>query len=213
MFKASMLPNMIGVFFSIPRIEIRTSSEIFSCFQWTLNLRVMHHTHWRILTRLRHSRWTHSFNLNQKLIYHEVSTLYFKYSLFIVYSASFFRSSTHSPIGLIDLHSIWTLSPIFFMIGRSRDILSASAGFSTQTTAMTCWHNTKIIFSENWKGITTIIIKSLEKKRTCHILNELKICDEKDLAWDRLWLDGTTWRSTNMAHWYDLQLLCFKLQL
>ena len=88
------------------------------------------------------------------------------------------------------------------MIGRSRDILSASAGFSTQTTAITCWHNTKKNCSENWKGITTI--KPTIKNRTCHILNELKIwygyCDGKDLAWDHLWLEGQlegqqTWRS------------------
>ena len=66
------------------------------------------------------------------------------YHVFIVYSASFLRSSAHSPIGLIDLHSWRTMIPVFFAIGRSKDILSSSAGSWTQKSDMTCWHNTKV---------------------------------------------------------------------
>ena len=85
-------------------------------------------------------------DINPKNLCHETHTFQISY-LFSVLSreedirnCSFSISLTsliQSSAWRIDLHVIWTLSPIFFMTGNSNDILSKSPGFSTHTMAKT----------------------------------------------------------------------------
>ena len=49
--------------------------------------------------------------------------------------------------------------PVFFAIGRSKDILSSSAGSWTQKSDMTCWHNTKV---ELYKFKTNTTIEKIK---------------------------------------------------
>lgn len=58
-----------------------------------------------------------------------------------------------------DLHVIWTLSPIFFMIGRSNDIASRSPGLETHTMANTCKITASSFIASHNDKFTAVIMR------------------------------------------------------
>ena len=122
------------------------------------------------------------------------------------YSASFCRSLAHSSIGRIDLQSIWTLLPIFFMTGRSSDILSTSVGSSTQTTAITWKTYHKECLMKFWWFSMCLCTSFVQKQVKC-ALGGLNVYEDlSSQNWSKTITKLNDWmgcsRCDNIGHYH-----------